>query len=142
MAITSFTFLTMEGHLSYFEEFCSKMDCRSTHQIEHLLRYTPWVVAAITLAWGIVLWMIHMLQKRDSVVLNHYKVASVIHTLGGLLVAASFSVMWLALFYFIHLRTRTAVLAGDSYYENECSFRQILALVAMMPLLCSSLPYA
>ncbi|KAJ4399664.1 hypothetical protein N0V85_005954 [Neurospora sp. IMI 360204] len=118
MAITSFTFFTLEDHLSYFEEFCLKRDCRSTHQIEHL-NVTPWVVAGITVFWGIVLWFIHILRKRDSDVLNDYKVASVIHTLGGLLVAASFGVMWTALFYFIHLRTRTAGLAGDSYSENE-----------------------
>lgn len=134
MAITSFTFFKLEDHLSYFEEFCLKRDCRSTHQIEHLLNVTPWVVAGITCAWGIVIWLIHMLRERDSVVLNDYKVASVIHTLGGLLIAASFGVMWTALFYFIHLRTRTAGLAGDSYSENEWGFGQILALVAMMPL--------
>ncbi|KAK3947297.1 hypothetical protein QBC32DRAFT_374397 [Pseudoneurospora amorphoporcata] len=114
MAITSFIFFTLEHQLSYFEEFCLKKDCRSTHHIEHLLRVTPWVVAGITACWGII--------------------ASVIHTLGGLLVTASFGVMCTALFYFIHLRARTAGLAGPSYSENEWGFGQILALVAMMPL--------
>lgn len=134
MAITSFTFFTLDDELSYFEEFCLRKYCRSTHQIEHLLKVTPWVVAAITVFWGIVIWFIHVLRERDSHILNDYKVASVIHTLGALLVTASFGVMCTALFYFLHLRTRTAELAGDSYSENEWGFGQILALVAMMPL--------
>lgn len=136
MAITSqvFFYLKLDDELSYFEEFCLKRDCKSTHQIEHILKVTPLVVAGITGCWGIVVYFIHRLRKRDSASLNDYHIASLIHTLGGILVTASLGVMCTALFYFLHLRKRTAELAGPSYSENEWGFGQILALVAMMPL--------
>ncbi|KAK3347528.1 hypothetical protein B0H65DRAFT_507598 [Neurospora tetraspora] len=104
---------------------------QSTTYVQNFVMYTPYGTLALFVLWGGAFSFI--LVRRNKI--TYWKLYKIITgILGGLLVICSFALVWIALGFFFHLRTKVESLAGPSYAENEWGFGQIVAIVAWGPL--------